>query len=893
MPRPLKRRRDSNNGTEDNISYREAQRQAVCFDGTNSSHYFDTGMDLDLPNDTDGIGDDTSVIQEFGEETICCGAICGAQVLLNPHTQMPNETQPWDRYCLFKIEPSGRNYYLVADEETNPKKRSVLDCDTAAILTIVAKRSGDTSFAAVLAVNVIRGKRKRSGKGLPIDISVNIYGPRNTIDEVDGALSEIGTHRTYLQHPVFLELGIPYINPQFFYPTSRKTDLRYLVGSSARESDNKVKISQEVDEVMESLDGSSEPTKSGYHDLQPILDRFLLNTTLKEHQLKGVEFILGREDEEAATQVHKHMLMSIHHSLLSHPEIPGRGGILADVMGLGKTLTMLSAILCSTQLSQVISNSGARNHTLLNMTLIVLPSRQVLDVWQNEIDRRFQPHTFRTVIFHGDARPKKGELLLGHDIVLTTYHTLEKDNRGKGILNSINWSRVVLDEAHQIRNSSIKLHKAAASLESDIRWCLTGTPIQNSFDDLRSLLKFLRFEPFCQSNIFEQHIVKPFRQEKQSSPDGLDESRNLRIMLKACCLRRTQAKLNLPASTIQRVDVMPTETEKSMFTSILDQCKEDFDKMAGKEGTSKRSNVLFSAIMKLRRVCNHGAIPMSASGSKHTNQLAVPKSKRKASRSPSAEPACEFCDERTGNFDLLGGLDSCPICGRLQSEINDEASSLASSPRPRPSPTPSMMDIDTPEPSPGHIYRGSSNELKQKSSKMSAVVDNIKKSCMDGGSKSVVFSSWRDTLDILATMLGAEGIAFIQVDGRNPLAGRTELLSKFCQDPMIRVLLISINTGAVGLTLTQANMVHIVEPQWNPAIEEQAIARVVRMGQKRPVTIFKYITAGSIENTVVKLQEKKTRIIKLSMQDKDSAESDANLDSFKFAIDPNEWGVVS
>lgn len=64
--------------------------------------------------------------------------------------------------------------------------------------------------------------------------------------------------------------------------------------------------------------------------------------------------------------------------------------------------------------------------------------------------RRFQPHTFKTVTFHGDARPKKRELLLGHDIVLTTYHTLEKDNRGKGILNSINWSRVVLDEGKSL-----------------------------------------------------------------------------------------------------------------------------------------------------------------------------------------------------------------------------------------------------------------------------------------------------------------------------------------------------------------------------------------------------------------------------------------------------------
>ncbi|KAM0081330.1 hypothetical protein ACKRZS_006494 [Fusarium odoratissimum] len=898
MALSLKRRRDCGNDTENGNPRKYAQRQAVGSGGANSPYYFDSGMELDLPSDTSGIGDDKSVAEgEFGEERICYGAICGAQVLLNPQTQMPKETQPWARYCLFKIEPDGRNYYLVGDGETNSKKRSVLDCDTGAILTLTAERARDVSFAVVLGVDVLRGKRKRSGKGLPVAVSVNIYGPRNSMSDVDEALSGIGTYRTYLQHPTFLEPGVPYINPQFFYPNSEKTDLRHLVGSGFQDSDTKSKISQEVEDVMESLDGSSEDiTAARSEDVQQVLDHFLLNTRLKEHQLKGVEFILGRENEEVlAIDISMTSLRpadsGVLSSLLSHPDRPGRGGILADVMGLGKTLTMLSAILCSKQLGQLsirdsTGNIKSQEHPPSTITLVVLPSRQVLDVWQNEIERRFQPQSFKTVTFHGDARPKNRELLLGHDLVLTTYHTLEKDNRGKGILNSIKWSRIVLDEAHQIRNSSIKLHKAAAALESDTRWCLTGTPIQNSFDDLRSLLKFLRFEPFCQSNVFEQHIVKPFRED---SPNGNDESRNLKIMLKLCCLRRTQAKLDLPASAIERIDVTPTETEKSMFTSILDQCREDFDEMAGKEGSSKKSNILFSAIMKLRRVCNHGAIPISACSSKRTNQLIVPKTKGKASRSPSAEPGCEFCDERTGNADLLGCLDSCPMCGRLQFEMNDEASSLA----PSPSPTPSMMDLDTPDPPTRDISTQSSYYKKQQSSKMSAVINNIKSSCLDASSKSVVFSSWRDTLDILATMLGAEGIAFVQVDGRNPPVGRTELLSKFCQDPVIRVLLISINTGAVGLTLTQANMVHIVEPQWNPAIEEQAIARVVRMGQTSPVTIFKYITAGSIENTVVKLQEKKTRIIKLSMQDKDGVDSDANLDSFKFAIDPNEWGVVS
>ncbi|KAG7407156.1 hypothetical protein Forpe1208_v012730 [Fusarium oxysporum f. sp. rapae] len=138
----------------------------------------------------------------------------------------------------------------------------------------------------VFGVDIFRDKRKRSGKGLPVGVSVNIYGPRNSMSDVDQALSEVGTYRTYLQHPAFLEPGIPYINPQFFYPSSQKTDIRHLVGSSSQESDIKSKISQEVEDVMESLDGSSEDiTAARSEDVQQILDHFLLNTRLKEYAI--------------------------------------------------------------------------------------------------------------------------------------------------------------------------------------------------------------------------------------------------------------------------------------------------------------------------------------------------------------------------------------------------------------------------------------------------------------------------------------------------------------------------------------------------------------------------------------------------------------------------------
>ncbi|GKU05995.1 unnamed protein product [Fusarium langsethiae] len=505
--------------------------------------------------------------------------------------------------------------------------------------------------------------------------------------------------------------------------------------------------------------------------------------------------------------------------------------------------------------------------------------RELLDVWKDEIELRFRPQTFKTQVFHGQTGAKDRGQLVDNDIVLTTYHTLEKDS-----------------SAHHIRNSSTKIHKAVVALQSETRWCLTGTPIQNSLDDLRSLFQFLQFEPFCQSKTFEEYVVKPFRQDSSDSHQELGRSRNLRIISKSCCLRRTQAKLNLPTTNVCQVSVTPTEVEKAIFRNILDDCREEFDIMAGKGKGAKKSNILFSVIMKFRRVCNHGDIKINTNTQHRSNHLTVPKMNRKRSRSPSGESNCEFCSSSTPENDFLDELDSCPLCGRFLSEGNTNTLSTAASPQSMTSSNGSPMDIDATSPKPSSSSLGliiSSHSAGTRSSKMSAVMENIKASCLDNGSKSVVFSSWRDTLDIFATILLSEDIPFVQVDGRNPLLGRTELLSRFRQDPSVKVLLISINTGAVGLTLTEANMVHIVEPQWNSTIEDQAIARVVRMGQTRPVTVFRYIMNGSIEQSVLKLQERKTQIIKLSMQDKHDDESDTNLHRFKFAIDPNEWEAGS
>ncbi|KAI8716614.1 hypothetical protein NCS52_00955600 [Fusarium sp. LHS14.1] len=802
----------------------------------------------------------------------------------------PNQTSPWTRFCLFPVQVYENGCFLSTDDGLDTEQQHVLDCRTCSIICFIATKFKRVSFMAVIATEWLGAKRRKpNGKPSPIGVTVNVCGPRHLIDKVGQAMTNVDV---VLQHPVFLDSETCYMNPHYFYPERKKTDLRHLIGPLYKQS--KSAVSRAIDDALDSANDWGHGVTStvcNRNDLESVLDSLLIDTQLKDHQISGIEFILTRENSSFVSETHARLLSSIHCSLLSRQTVPGCGGILADVMGLGKTLTMLGAIVYSKHLNNRLDTSSNSMTQLRDSTLVVLPSRQVLDVWKNEIEKRFRPQTLRAAIFHGNRRAKEGQLLRESDVVLTTYHTLENDSCKAKILQSIKWTRVVLDEAHQIRNPSTKFFKAAVALKSEARWCLTGTPIQNSLDDLRSLLKFLRFEPFCQPKVLEEYIVRPMRKDPEP---GSSTARNLRILLKACCLRRTQTLLDLPTVTTREVLVKPTVAEKARFAQILEQCRAEFDLMASQDTCRKTPNVLFSTVVKLRQVCNHGIARINGTGTSDTDRLTVPRMLKKNSRSPSADPICDFCCAQDEEDDiLLGALDCCPLCGRVQSEWNDTSSPSTPSLRPS-SPfafggvSPNRMSsasFTSEIPSPLPL----ASDLAGQSSKLSAVVDNIKPSGLDADSKSVVFTSWRTTLDMLASILSSNGIGFVQVDGRNPVMDRTALLSRFCEGTDIRVLLISINTGAVGLTLTRANVVHIVEPQWNPAIEEQAITRVVRMGQTRPVTVFKYIMNESVEQGVVKLQQRKTRIIKLSMQDRDESDADFSLDTFKFALDPNEW----
>jgi len=142
-------------------------------------------------------------------------------------------------------------------------------------------------------------------------------------------------------------------------------------------------------------------------------------------------------------------------------------------------------------------------------------------------------------IYHGTERNKDPSFLSGFDIVLTTFATLATEfattaTESNGPLMKVNWFRIVLDEAHTIKDRSTRTAKAAFTLQGSRRWAVTGTPIQNKLNELFSLFHFLQVQPYGDYSWWNNVIMKPIRNRDER---GLER---LRSVLSTLLLRRTK-----------------------------------------------------------------------------------------------------------------------------------------------------------------------------------------------------------------------------------------------------------------------------------------------------------------------------------------------------------------
>ncbi|RKP00448.1 hypothetical protein CXG81DRAFT_13223, partial [Caulochytrium protostelioides] len=433
-----------------------------------------------------------------------------------------------------------------------------------------------------------------------------------------------------------------------------------------------------------------------------------------------------------------------------------QNSILADEMGLGKTVQ-----------STAFLNNLFTQMNIRGPFLVITPLSTIGN-WEREI-REWTD--MNVVTYHGGQmsrnlivetefyyRDVRGHVIPGiykFDVVLTTY---EMAMSGASQLRPIPWMACVLDEAHRLKNKSSKMGELLKSYHMDHRVLLTGTPLQNSLEELWALLNFLQADRFASEQAFK---------EVYGNLKTAQDVERLQALLQPLMLRRLKEDVekSIPVKEETVIEVELTTLQKKWYRSILER---NFSWL--KQGGSKKQNVpnLINTMIELRKCCLH---PF-----------------------------------------LLKGAEE---------QMLDEAGELT--------------------------HQQHFQLLIDASGKM-VLIDKLLTKLKAGGHKVLIFSQMTKCLDIIQDYLRGKAWGFERIDGnvRNEL--RQAAIERFSvPESESFVFLLCTRAGGVGINLTVADTVIIFDSDWNPQNDLQAQSRVHRIGQKKPVQIYRLITRNTYE----------------------------------------------
>ncbi|KAG4283846.1 hypothetical protein FPRO06_08225 [Fusarium proliferatum] len=728
-----------------------------------------------------------------------------------------------------------------------------------------------------------------------------------------------------------------------------------------------------------------------------------LKVKLLPHQVDGVEWMRGRELGP-----------------VKRGKVP-KGGILADDMGLGKTLQTISLILTNQKPAKDTPRWKKHFEKIEKTTLVVAPLALIRQ-WEHEInDKVEKTHGLKVCVHHGPNRTKRFKELALYDVVITTYQILvsehgnssDAENGLKAGCFGLHWWRVVLDEAHTVKNRNAKATKACYALNSEYRWCLSGTPMQNNLDELQSLVKFLRIRPYDDLKEWKEHIDLPLKNGR-----GHIAIRRLHSLLRCFMKRRTKEILKeagalnpggKPSAEGEGSSTGFKVTERKVVTisTALSPAERKFyDRLAARadrsieqmmQGKVNYANAL-TLLLRLRQACNH---PKLVEGKLEKDKDAMSTDATQKTQDPDIDAMadmfagmgivsrdCNICGRGLSHEDNKSGKDICSDCyddlayfnnherperserskkpkkpkdksrkkdkkkeivdekviHRQIVEVDDDDDDDDESPkktsgRPRhrntvvdsddedaespkktarqPRNRNAIVDSDdeeeeaegswlVPEDQRGSIHLGEaggeedenaegggdwigSDDSEDEENVSSEEDDSIFYPSRDPNSpqvlasskirelikilqgevkehKFIVFSQFTSMLDLVEPFFRKERFRFVRYDGSMKNDQREESLRKLRGDPQTRILLCSLKCGSLGLNLTAATRVVILEPFWNPFVEEQAIDRVHRLTQTVDVIIYKLTVAQTVEERILELQEKKRELAEQAIE---------------------------
>lgn len=564
---------------------------------------------------------------------------------------------------------------------------------------------------------------------------------------------------------------------------------------------------------LKELLGETEVQTKKFPNIPVVIDPKLAKI-LRPHQVEGVRFLYRCVtglvmkdflDKEIVTKGAENATQEVNRGAY--------GCIMADAMGLGKTLQCIALLW-------TLLRQGPQGKRLIDKCIIVCPS-SLVNNWANELDKWLGPGTLSPLAIDG----KKSSLNNGSvsdairswaqaqgrnivkPVLIISYETLR---RNTDQLQNCNVGLMLADEGHRLKNADSLTFTSLDSISCPRRVILSGTPIQNDLSEYFALLNFSNPGLLGSRSEFRKNFEIPILKSRDA--DATDDD-----------VRRGQERLSQLSYVVSKFIIRRTNDILAKYLP----CKYEhviFVNLTPFQNELYRKSIRSRDVTKLVKGVG-GTQPLKAIG---------------------------FLKKLCNHPDLV--------------DFNEEIENLD--------------DISIPD---DYDWNSKRKDVQVKySSKFSILERFLAKIRNESDDKIVIISNYTQTLDLIEKLCRQKRYGSVRLDGTMGINKRQKLVDRF-NDPEGQefVFLLSSKAGGCGINLIGANRLILLDPDWNPAADQQALARVWRDGQKKDCFIYRFISTGSIEEKIYQRQSMKLSLSSCVVDAKEDVERLFSADNLK------------
>ncbi|EPY51709.1 fun thirty like protein Fft3 [Schizosaccharomyces cryophilus OY26] len=512
-------------------------------------------------------------------------------------------------------------------------------------------------------------------------------------------------------------------------------------------------------------------------------------------------------------------------------------GILADEMGLGKTC-------------QTIAFFAMLMDKNVNGPHLVIAPASTMENWLREF-AKFCPK-LKIELYYGsqiereEIRERINSNKDSYNVMLTTYRLAATSKADRLFLRNQKFNVCIYDEGHYLKNRASERYRHLMSIPADFRVLLTGTPLQNNLKELISLLAFILPHVF-DYGLKSLDVIFTMKKSPESDFERalLSEQRvsRAKMMMAPFVLRRKKSQV---------LDALPKKVRIIEFCEFSEEERKRYDEFANKQSVNnlldenvmktnldtnanlaKKKSTAGFVLVQLRKLADH---PMLF------RILYKDEILRKMAKAIMNEPQYKKANENYIFEDMqyMSDIELHNLCGKFSTiqpfQLKDEPWMNATKVR-----------------------------------KLKTLLENA----IARGDRIVLFSQFTQVLDILQLVMKSLNLKFLRFDGSTQVDFRQDLIDQFYADESINVFLLSTKAGGFGINLACANMVILYDVSFNPFDDLQAEDRAHRVGQKKEVTVIKFVVKNTIEEHIQRLANAKIALdATLSEKDNEKAESE-------------------